>query len=120
MSGRTHRICRIDGTEQVAVIFSLGMGGGYSTKINTNIFTPEQMEFLTFGDRKFIRMIENRESANALYVYASSKLPLTNIREDNFKDLYIHWVPRGKMFRITMQDGCEGVEVYKPERWTAA
>jgi hypothetical protein len=94
---------------KVAVLFSPGYGGGWSTwwcSPEEALFDPEMVEAVLAGDRDKAAVIAARKWPDAY--------------TGGVGQMHVEWVPQGMAFRITEYDGSESVELYSPNSYTTA
>lgn len=95
---------------EVAVLFSPGYGSGWFT------VNPEYPEIIF--DPTLVRMVLDDRSFHHLTEYAEAKYP--NVSRLGLINLAIHWVPKGKVFRIEEYDGSEYVILQEEDCWHVA
>ena len=98
------------GYRDVAVLVSAGFGAGWTTwgMPEEALFDPVIVDFvlnLEVGTPAFDEYIE--KTYNECYSGGAG-------------DLYVHWVPEGKEFRIDEYDGSESLVLKDNERWITA
>ena len=96
---------------KVAIIYSPGFGGGWSTWSNGSneqerLFDPDIVNALLKG-----------ESRQAIQAIADKNYP-----EDcnSVKDLTVKWLEEGTLFRVHEYDGSESIEVMVDLSWIQA
>ena len=93
----------------VAVIYSPGFGGGWST------WNPDYPEILF--DPVLASYVEDNKLDEA-YTYITMRWP--DVYTGGVDDLSVQWLPVGTKFRIHEYDGSESIEIKERIEWITA
>lgn len=103
----------------VAVLVSPGYGAGLSTWS----YSDKTKELLTFGDENLVRLIEEKDYAQAEeYITVTAKM----LKEEEtpylggLSDTVVRWVPVGTKFVIEEYDGAESLMTEDDFDWSVA
>ena len=95
---------------KVAVILSVGYGGGWYS-CNGN----EEMLF----DPEIVAMVENKIPTEIIRKYCREKYP-EDYLGSGIENLKVYWIPEGDEFQIEEYNGKETIRLRKRQRWLKA
>jgi len=94
---------------KVAIVYSPGFGAGWytwNTECPEIVFDPMIVDCVELGDY------------DKLATYVAMRYP--DVYTGGLRDLTVHWLPVGTLFRIHEYDGSESLEVKEDMDWLVA
>ena len=103
--------------DMVAVLYSPGFGGGWSTWQHEE----ELKEFIIF-DRRLVEAVERGAGRDEVGVMLEELFFGSDlyISTSGWSDIEVAWVPVGTRFEITEYDGAEGIRVFDESEYFVA